>query len=141
MKTLQEIKDAGGKAKHVAAAAQVEGFSRSTLARKYKAFKDGQDIWADSKRGRPAALSQLDEKRLAEWVQECAVRGVPQLVSSVKLRAKQLLVKAGGRFNTKSKTGLPSDSWFKGSKLGSPSSSKRQHCSTAPARKRRTRPF
>ena len=134
MKTLQEIKDAGGKAKHVATAAQVEGFSRSTLTRKYKAFKDGQDIWADSKRGRPAALSQPMK---SGW-QECAVRAVPPLVSSVKLRAKQLLVKAGGRFNTKSNTGLPSDSWFKGFKARFTVELKTP---AAPARKQTTRPF
>lgn len=44
------------------------------------------------------------------------MRQVPQLASSVKLRAKQLLARAGGRFKTQSKSGLPSEAWFKGFK-------------------------
>lgn len=98
----------------VATVAGAESIPRTSLLRKYAQARAGVDIWAASKRGRPTALSNHDEKRLADWVQECAVRGVGQLMGSVKLRAKQLLAKAGGEFNVKSKTGLPSDSWFKG---------------------------
>lgn len=98
------------------AIARSEGFPVTSFRRKVAQFGRGEDIFAHSKRGRRTALGTTDEQRLATWVQECAVRGFPQFVSSIKLRAKQLLARAGGKFLTESKAGLPSDAWFKGFK-------------------------
>lgn len=111
---LESAAGAGKRLGQSGAVAQLEGFPKTTFARKYKQWQKDPRTVFDVRSGAPTALPPATEKRLTRWVQECAVRGFPQMVSTIRLRAKQLLAKEGGRFQTKSPAGLPSYEWFEG---------------------------
>lgn len=86
--------------------------AKSTLHRYAHLAKQGHDITAPRGPGRRPILTPEEEAWLSQWIRFCCALGIPPRRGRVLRKAAQIAKLRGASFGTKS--GLPSDKWWRG---------------------------